>query len=151
MFSFGAFLLSSNVVIAVADGVPNINVKKTCRDAATASGTAPTQKDIDNCVADEQGARDELVKVWAQFSDPARARCVRASTDYSPSYVEVLTCLSMARDAKGLPEGTTPRPRKQRRLSQTLDRLYPRPNNNRVLSSPPRNSVPARVRFIEAD
>jgi hypothetical protein len=115
MFPFGAFLLSSHLLISVADGVPNIDLKKTCRDAATASGAAPTQNDIDICIADEQGARDELVKAWAQFSGTAKARCVRASTDYSPSYVEVLTCLSMARDAKGLPEETTPRLRKQRR------------------------------------
>jgi hypothetical protein len=117
MLSFGAFLLSSHVLIAVADGVPNIDIQKTCREAATVNGAAPTQSDIDSCVGDEQGARDELAKDWAQFSDPARTRCVRTSTDYAPSYVEVLTCLSMARDAKGLPEESTPPPppRKRRR------------------------------------
>ncbi len=114
MFSFGAFLFSSQLLIPVADGIPNLDVKTTCRNEAAAIGT-PTKNDIDICVADEQGARDQLLKEWAQFSGTAKERCVRASTGYSPSYIEVLTCLSMARDAKGLPEEKTQRPSKQRR------------------------------------
>ncbi len=66
MFPFGAFLFSSQFLIAVADGVPNIDVTKTCRNSATVTGTL-TQQDIDICVSDEQGARDQLVKEWAQF------------------------------------------------------------------------------------
>jgi hypothetical protein len=92
-------------------GVPDINLKETCRSAATVTGTL-TQDDIDICMADERGAHDQIVKGWAQFSGGARAQCVHASTDYLPSYIELLTCLEMARDAKGISEGTarTPRP-----------------------------------------
>jgi hypothetical protein len=116
MFPFGAILFSSHFLIAVAGGVPNIDVKKTCRNSATVTGTL-TQDDIDSCITDEQGARDELVKQWAQFSGTGRDRCVRASADYLPSYIEMLTCLEMAKQATSLPEETTttPRPRKQRR------------------------------------
>jgi hypothetical protein len=114
MFPLGPLLLSSQLLVAVADGVPNIDVKKTCRNAATVTGTL-TQQDIDICVADEQGARDELVKDWAQFSVASKTQCVHASRDYLPSYVEVLTCLSMARAAKGVLEEKTQRPIKQRR------------------------------------
>jgi hypothetical protein len=77
--------------------------------------SAAPRHDIDICIADEQGARDQLVKEWAQFSGTAKDRCVRASREYLPSYVELLTCLSMARDAKGLPEEKAQRPSKQRR------------------------------------
>jgi len=55
----------------------------------------------------------------AQFSVASKTHCVNASTDYLPSYVEVLTCLTISRDAAGLPkdrpEGKPQRPRKQRK------------------------------------
>ena len=57
MFPFGAFVFSSQFLIAVADGVPNIDVTKTCRNSATVTGTL-TQEDVDACIADEQGAGD---------------------------------------------------------------------------------------------
>jgi hypothetical protein len=112
MLPFDALLFSSQLLITVADGVPNIDVAKTCRNSATVSGTV-TQQDIDACVADERGARDELVKEWAQFSASSKTQCVHASTDYLPSYVEVLTCLSISRDAKALPDEKAQRPRRQ--------------------------------------
>jgi hypothetical protein len=114
MFPFGAILFSSQFLIAVAGGVPNIDVKKTCRNSATVTGTL-TQDDIDSCISDEQGARDELVKQWAQFSGTGKDRCVRASADYLPSYIEMLTCLEMAKQAKGLPEEKAQHPSRQRR------------------------------------
>jgi hypothetical protein len=114
MFPFGTFLFSSQLLIAVADTAPNLDFRNTCRNAATVSG-APTKNDIDICIADEQGARDQLVKEWAQFASIAKDRCVRASREYLPSYVELLTCLSMARDAKGLAEEKPKRPGKRPR------------------------------------
>jgi hypothetical protein len=110
VLAFGTILVSSHLLIAVADPVPNINLKETCRNAATVSGTL-TQNDIDICMEDEQGAHDQIVKGWAQFSGTARAQCVHASTDYLPSYIEVLTCLEMARDVKRLREEPTATPR----------------------------------------
>jgi hypothetical protein len=109
MFAFGAILLNSHLLIAVADRVPNINLKETCRNAATVSGTL-TQRDINICMEDEQGAHDEIARGWAQFSGTARAQCVHASTDYLPSYIEVLTCLEMARDVKRWRDETTTTP-----------------------------------------
>jgi hypothetical protein len=103
MILLGTIFLGSQLVIAVADGVPKIDVKNTCRNAAAVTGTL-TRQAIDTCIADEQSAREELVKNWAQFPAAARANCVHTSTDYLPSYVEVLTCLSMARDVKNIPE-----------------------------------------------
>ena len=115
MFILGTILVSSQLLIAVADGVPKIDIKKTCRNAATVTGTLSKQQDIDACIADEQGARDELVKNWAQFPAVSKAQCVHASTDYLPSYIEVLTCLSMAREAKKIPEQKTPSSSTRRR------------------------------------
>jgi hypothetical protein len=115
MLPLGALLLSSNLLIAVADGVPKIDLGKTCRIAASVIG-APTKNDIDTCIADEQDAHNEIVKNWAQFPAVAKERCVRASTEYLPSYVEMITCLQMTKDAKDLSsEETVQRPRRRRR------------------------------------
>jgi hypothetical protein len=116
MFPFGAFLFSSQFLIAVADRVPNIDVKKTCRSSATVTGTL-TQSDINACIEDEQSAHDQLVKEWTQFSGTVKGQCVQASNAYLPSYIEMLTCLELAKQARSLPEETTttPVPRKQRR------------------------------------
>jgi hypothetical protein len=114
MFFLGTMFFSSQLLIAVADGVPQIDVKKTCRNGATVTGTL-TRQAIDACIADEQGARDELIKNWAQFSAASKTQCVHVSRDYLPSYVEVLTCLGMARDAKNIPEEKTRSSGKRRR------------------------------------
>jgi hypothetical protein len=51
-------------------------------------------------LADEKGARAELEKQWSQFSPALRQRCVDTTeTGGNPSYVEVLVCLQMGRDA----------------------------------------------------
>jgi hypothetical protein len=103
MFPFGALLLGSQLLVAVADVVPNIDLKKTCTDAASVYGGSPTQNDINTCVSDEQDARGSLVKQWGQFAGNDKQMCVRMSSDYLPSYVELLTCLEMAKQAKQLP------------------------------------------------
>jgi hypothetical protein len=62
------------------------------------------------CLADEKGAREELEKEWTQFSPALRQRCV-ATTRWggAASYVEVLVCLQMGRDAAKLDDTTTGR------------------------------------------
>jgi hypothetical protein len=105
MIPFGAFLLSSHLLVQVADAVPNLDVKKTCDASAGVMASVmggSIQKDIDGCITDEQDARGLLVKQWAQYATIDKERCVRAS-DYLPSYVEVLTCVEMAKQARSLP------------------------------------------------
>lgn len=80
--------------------LPKIDLQKLCKqnDAAVRSVLSDVSQDfVSNCVADEQGARDEIVKEWATFPAVARARCVRPD-EYLPTYVEWLTCLRMTRD-----------------------------------------------------
>jgi hypothetical protein len=50
-------------------------------------------------MSDEQGAREQLIKNWATYPASDKTRCVQ-SMDYSPSYVEWLTCAEMARDVR---------------------------------------------------
>jgi hypothetical protein len=96
-----ALFLSTQLVVAVADEVPKFDVAPTCRaESATTAATA------DSCIQDEQSARNQLSQEWAQFTARDKARCVALATDVAGirSYVEVLTCLEMERDARKLPQ-----------------------------------------------
>jgi hypothetical protein len=72
----------------------------TCRveaqDVTTAGTTAA-------CVTQEQQARATLVSQWAQFAPENRTTCMQAQAGFSPSYVELLTCLQIAKEVKDLP------------------------------------------------
>jgi hypothetical protein len=95
-FPFAPILLGSQLVTAVADGVPTIDVQKTCRAAASVTSTETNQRDVDICASSEQKAREQMVKDWAQYAGADKARCVQAGPKvYLPSYVEWLTCLEM--------------------------------------------------------
>src|SRR5262249_7804963 len=52
------------------------------------------------CLADENSARDQLENQWTQFPPALPQPClVTTETGGDPSYVEVLVCLQMGRDA----------------------------------------------------
>jgi hypothetical protein len=96
-----AFFLSSNLVVAVADEIPQFNVDPSCR-AAAAAGITPS-RNVETCKRDEQDVRDRLGKEWTQFAQSDRAHCVQLATmGGEPTYTELLTCLEMARDARNL-------------------------------------------------
>ena len=78
--------------------MPKFDVDVTCRAAVD----VPTAKPA-TCLADERSARDELAKGWAQYPSPERARCTALSGIGYQSYVELLTCLEMAAQAKKAP------------------------------------------------
>jgi len=86
---------------AVADEVPTLDVRTSCRAAAQAypGGGGNTA-----CLADEQKARDSLVGQWTQFAPESRTRCTQMVTNIAgaQSYVELLSCLQVAKDVKGL-------------------------------------------------
>lgn len=72
-----------------------------CRAAA---GTTVPGRDENACKRDEQDARGKLVKQWDEFSADQRSHCVRLSgLGGSPSYVELLTCLELAKQSAALP------------------------------------------------
>jgi len=95
-------LIASRIVVA-ADAVPKFDVERTCRPAAVAG--VPPGRDSSACQRDENDARTKLEQDWAQYSATQRTQCAGfAGLDRSPSYVELLTCLEMAKQAKELPE-----------------------------------------------
>ena len=92
--------LSATLLFAVAETVPTLNVEPGCRAAARMGDNLSLDTSLRQCLADEKSARDELDKDWSQFPLALRQRCVATTqTGGDPSYVEVLVCLQMGRDA----------------------------------------------------
>lgn len=94
---FAAFFLSSLPVLA-ADGVPVLNVKPTCQ-AGEAPAVSPGRT-LDACLQSEEAARDQLQKSWAGFSAADKIQCTGMVKIGPPSYVDLLTCLEIERDAR---------------------------------------------------
>ena len=100
-------LLGSQIVLA-ADPVPQLDASLSCRSAGASSamGKASGSRTAAACEKDENDARGLLEQQWSTFSQSEQARCTRISTlGGSPSYVELLTCLELAKAAKLLPPG----------------------------------------------
>ena len=89
-------LTSSNVVL-VADHVPDLDISPSCHAAAAA---VIGNRNEESCKRDENDARGKLEQEWGQFSAAQQTHCVKLSTlGGPPSYVELLTCLEMAKAA----------------------------------------------------
>jgi hypothetical protein len=82
----------SQVPSRAADTAPSFDVRSICNHAID-----PTVETSSGCAIDESAARGELVKTWTQYPSRERENCVSSVTEL-PSYVELLTCLQMARD-----------------------------------------------------
>jgi hypothetical protein len=80
--------------------VPTYDVSRTCSAEAA---VAPELKG--GCMADEQGARNQLSAEWGQYAAADKTNCSQSAgaSGGIRSYVELLTCLQTARDARKLP------------------------------------------------
>jgi hypothetical protein len=79
--------------IAVSDSVPQFDIARECRFEG---GSAAI---LDRCSQDEAAALSELETKWATFGSNDQKNCMAATTIGGfASYVELLTCLEMARD-----------------------------------------------------
>jgi hypothetical protein len=57
------------------------------------------------CLRKEQEAREEIVKQWSQFHPADRSHCAELSATLpEPTYIRLLPCLEVARDARKLHE-----------------------------------------------
>jgi len=99
VFLTAAQVMTASPLVLVASKVPSFNVEPTCRSALAATNTPG--RDIQACLRDEQNARNKLDETWNSFPAKEQANCLRLSLlDGQPSYVEVLTCLEIAEEAK---------------------------------------------------
>jgi hypothetical protein len=95
-----ALALGGFLLVAASDEVPTLDTGPTCSDV----GSLLMDANANSCRQDEKEARDSLAAQWKNFRAEDRKECV-AETKIGgfPSYVQVLTCLEMARDARAMP------------------------------------------------
>jgi hypothetical protein len=80
--------------VAVSDAVPKFDIAKECRFEGGSTA------DIDRCHQDEAAALERLKANWALFTGVDTSTCLSVATVAGfASYVELLTCLEMAREA----------------------------------------------------
>jgi hypothetical protein len=85
--------------IAASDGPPKLKLGQSCEAAARGAITAGRDKEA--CMADERTAQDQVTKAWSKYATADKTDCVGMNrTGGPPSYVELLTCLEIMRDAK---------------------------------------------------
>jgi hypothetical protein len=96
LFAAAAQIILISAVIA--DEVPNFDIQKNCSADSGAYGSAASRT---GCVADEQKAKATLVVRWSRFSAASKSRCMSMVNDIAggQSYVELLTCLQVAKYA----------------------------------------------------
>ena len=106
-------ILASQLIVAVADNVPQFNIERGCKvDSASAfDPNAGMSATIKRCVDDEQLAKSQLQAQWPGFANSDRIMCTRETFGESvddnstpPSYVELLTCLQDQQLVKKLPK-----------------------------------------------
>jgi hypothetical protein len=106
-----AIVLSAASASMAKDAAPPmIDIEKLCRadiDALRTVFTTSEVQTMDACIADEQAARDQLIKNWASYPALAKARCVQPR-EYLPSHVEWQSCIEMTRDVLDLRKHPAP-------------------------------------------
>ena len=99
--SISMIVLSSHLVVAVADTVPKFDIARSCKlDVAATAGLAVDQS-IKSCMNDERKARQQLGSQWSKFPAASRASCTsQESIGGTPSCVSLQTCLQMGQWAR---------------------------------------------------
>ena len=93
-------VVASNGVSAANDPVPHFNLAPACEAVQKEIAGGRTAQ---ACERDEEQAHGALTNQWASFPATDRLRCTSLTTlGGMPSYVELLTCLEMAREVRAL-------------------------------------------------
>ena|ERR1043165_1160428 len=91
-------LTLGGLLIASFDQPPTLNIAPTC--ASADRDFSPDIK-LRQCERIEEEARNTLAADWTKFSVADRRDCLAVTKIGGvPSYVQVLTCLEIARDAR---------------------------------------------------
>jgi len=89
-FSIYAAVLTSQLIVTVADRIPEFDVRPTCREST-----------VHDCLNTEKTAREKLVEAWPHFTAHDKAACVMEERLAGPpSYVGWLTCLQINANAR---------------------------------------------------
>src|SRR5262245_18057740 len=99
-YSVPTFVFLASLAAAAEVRVPTLAVAKSCKSM---SSLAAGGLSSDKCLEQENAAKAELEKSWSTFSAPDRDKCISlAHGGGYPSYIELLGCVQMARDARAL-------------------------------------------------
>src|SRR5580704_11865833 len=84
-----------------AGGPPTLQVGPSCE--AAGRGAIVLGRNKEACLADETTAQDTLKQNWSKFPAIDKTTCTGMTTTGGPaSYVELLSCLEILRDAKSI-------------------------------------------------
>ena len=98
-----SLLLGLHVAIAVADEPPKLDITTTCEAASQYAISAGRDKNA--CLGDEHTAETTLAQNWSKYSADDKSQCIGTVKTGGPaSYVELLSCIEVLRDAKQLGE-----------------------------------------------
>jgi hypothetical protein len=98
-----AAALGAQTLLVRADSPPKLNVGTSCE--AAARGALVMGRDKAACMGDENAALDVLKQNWSKYRAADKTQCVgNVKTGGPPSYVELLSCLEIMRDAKTIRE-----------------------------------------------
>ena len=100
-------LAAASPALAKKDGgLPKLDTEYYCHasENALALAMGTTSDTFGSCMSDENDAGKQLENNWATYPASDKARCVQPK-EYTPNYVEWLTCLEMVRDVKALRKG----------------------------------------------
>jgi hypothetical protein len=82
-------------------GVPVLQVVSSCE--AAGRGAVVLGRNKEACLADESAAQDTLRQNWATYAANDKTQCVGMTRTGGPaSYVELLSCLEIMRDARNI-------------------------------------------------
>jgi hypothetical protein len=102
-------ILTSQLVIAVADDVPKFDISRGCKVDSNAvfDPSLGMNGTIKRCTDDEQKAKDQLQAEWSGYANSDRTMCIGSTTAdraAPPSYVDLLTCIQDQQLARKLPK-----------------------------------------------
>src|SRR5215467_4770447 len=97
-------LIGMPAAVARADSPPKLDVAPSCN--AAARGAISAGRDKEACMSDERTAQDALAQNWSKYNAADKTQCIgNVKTGGPASYVELLSCLEIMRDAKAVREG----------------------------------------------
>jgi len=99
-------------------GVPTLNSQKICktRDTNVRMFKSTTGQTVDECVHDEESAKQQLSSLWDTTSARSRNECMGEGHALgTTSYLDLLTCIQMAEEMKTDPQKKISQPVSDRR------------------------------------
>ena len=90
--------LGASLMLPISDTVPKLNPEPTCRSVVNVGESLDAR--YPRCMAEEESARKQLETEWKTLSAASRSSCSGMASGMGiQSYVELLECLVMERDA----------------------------------------------------